>query len=121
MKNTKKRILTVVMIITLLFIMVLPTIANASVSDIEIPKPNPVEDEGAKTLAGDIIGYIQLIGVVVAVVMIVWHGIRFFTESPEKQADLKKAFMGYLIGAACIFGAVGILQLVKTSLTKVIK
>ncbi len=112
MKNTKKKLLTLVMVLALVLIFVLPTIVGAN----EIPNPNAVTDQNLKTAASNIIGIAQFVGIAVAVIMLIVYGIRYFTAAPDKQAELKKAVWGYLIGAVCIFGAVTILQFVKKTL-----
>lgn len=117
MKNTKKIILRVVFIILLLLITLLPTIVRAGDSIFDAIKPTGKEeiDPTLTSTARTIITVVQFIGVAVAVVMIIVYGIRYFTAAPDKQADLKKAIWGYLIGAVCIFGAVAILQVLKNS------
>ncbi len=102
MKNTKKKAITIITSLVLLIMMLLPLAAQAG---IEIPDPTPPSDPKLKKLAAEIMGYAQWIGIIVAVVMLVFYGVRYFTSAPDKQADLKKALWGYLIGAACIFGA----------------
>lgn len=115
MKNTKKKILTLTMVIALFFIIVLPTIVNATTS-VEIPNPQAPTGTTISDTASKIIGIVQLIAVSVAVVMLIIYGVRYFTAAPDKQADLKKAVWGYIIGAVCIFGAVAILGFVQNSL-----
>lgn len=114
MKKTKKMILKILMVILLLFIMALPTVVRA----LETIKPTTPSDEGLTKAANTIIGIVQFIGIIVAIVMLIIYGVRYFTSSPEKQGELRKAVWGYLIGAICIFGAVGILQVLKTSFDK---
>ncbi len=113
MKNTKKKLLTGVMVVILMFIMVLPTIVKA---DDDVPRPGPVDNSELTGYATMILGYVQWIGIVIAIIMLMWYGIRYFTSSPDKQGDLKKAAWGYLIGAACLFGASFIIGFVKKTI-----
>lgn len=117
MKNTKKKALTIVMVMALFFTFVLPVVVQAdSVEAPLVPPAKPPTDETLTSLAGTVIGYAQWLGIIVAVVMIIFYGVRYFTAAPDKQADLKKAIWGYLIGAACIFGASIILGFIGKSL-----
>ena len=111
MKNKKKIALTILMTVIAFITILLPTVVKAT-----IPSPVPPTDRNLNTLAGKILGYAQWIGILVAVVMLVFYGVKYFTSAPDKQGDLKKAMWGYLIGAACIFGASLILGFVSTTL-----
>ncbi len=116
MKKNKKRILTIVIIAISLITMFLPTIVNATNTPV-IPKPTPPSDPNLSTLAEKILGYAQWLGILVAVVMIVFYGIKYFTAAPEKQGELKKAMWGYLLGAVAIFGASLILGFISKALS----
>lgn len=105
----KKRTLTRIIVLLSVFSTLMTVLSLANT----IPEPTPVKDGKITTLAGTIIGIVQFIGMAVAVAMLIWYGVRYFTSEPSKQAELKKAFWGYLIGAICIFGAVIILNFVK--------
>ena len=45
-------------------------------------------------------------------------GIKYITASPEGKADIKGTAIAYLIGAVCIFAAVGILNGIKDIVEK---
>lgn len=110
MKNTKKRIITIVMVVAMFLAFTLPVLAGA----VPVPKPDGGAIDGdMQSLAGKAIGIAQFIGIGIAVVMLIFYGVRYFTADPAKQGDLKKALWGYLIGAVCIFGAVIILEFIK--------
>ncbi len=107
----KKKLLTIILVVTFLFAAVLPVIVNAD----SFPKPGQIESIDSK-ISGPVnkaITIVQYIAIAIAVIMLIWYGVRYFTAAPEKQGDLKKAWWGYLIGAVCIFGAAAILQIVK--------
>ena len=107
----KKKLLTIVMVTAMFLALALPVLASQ-----QIPAPVPPTDPGMQSIAGKVIGIVQFLGIVVAVVMIIVYGIKYFTADVSGQADLKKAAPGFLIGAVCIFGAVAILEFVKKTI-----
>lgn len=71
---------------------------------------NPSELKGTTTTsfntAGkNIIGVIQAIGSITAVVVLVALGIKYMMGSVEEKAEYKKTLMPYVIGAVLIFAA----------------
>lgn len=120
MKITKKKAITIITTVVLLAIMFLPLIVRADVGMGDIPAGTPPADSKLNAIAGKILGYAQWIGIIIAIVMLIFYGVRYFTSAPDKQAELKKALWGYLIGAACIFGASIILGFIGDALKSAI-
>ena len=54
------------------------------------------------SVGGKIVGIIQVIGIVIAVVIMV-VGIKYMMGSVEEKAEYKKTMMPYIIGAVLIF------------------
>ena len=54
---------------------------------------------------GNIMGVIQTVGVVVAVVILMVLGIKYMMGSAEEKAEYKKTFIPYIVGAVLIFAA----------------
>ena len=112
MKNSKKKLLSITLLLAMIFTMLLPSIVMGN----EIPDITAIKNNELSNAASNIIGIVQFVGIAVAVIMLIWYGVRYFTAAPEKQGDLKGLVWGYLIGAICIFGAVIILQFVKNTI-----
>ena len=55
------------------------------------------------SVGGKIVGIIQVIGIVIAVVVIMVVGIKYMMGSVEEKAEYKKTMMPYIIGAVLIF------------------
>lgn len=55
--------------------------------------------------ANKIIGTISTIGIVLSVVVLSFIGIKFMLGSAEEKAEYKKTLMPYVFGAALVFGA----------------
>lgn len=65
-----------------------------------------------KTVGQKIMGIVQTVGVVVAVVILMVLGIKYMMGSAEEKAEYKKTMMPYIIGAILIFGATTIANMV---------
>ena len=66
----------------------------------QAPSSNEIQDVGGK-----ILGVLQTIGVVLAVVILVILGIKYMMGSAEEKAEYKKTMIPYLVGAVFIFAA----------------
>lgn len=62
------------------------------------PTSTEVQDLGNK-----IIGILQTLGIVLSVVILVVLGIKYMMGSAEEKAEYKKTMIPYLVGAAFIF------------------
>ena len=64
-------------------------------------------------MSNQIIGIIQIIGTAIAVVMLIWLAIKYISAAPSEKADIKKSATIYVVGAVLLFGAVGVLEIIK--------
>ena len=68
------------------------------------PTSNPADSETAfKNQVSKLLGYINIIGTVIAVIAVVAIGIRYMLGSVEERAEYKKTVITYLIGAFLLF------------------
>ena len=58
--------------------------------------------DGLNTVAGTILGAMKFIGYVVAVVMMIYIGIKYLTAGAGKKAEVKDTLVPMLIGALLI-------------------
>ncbi len=109
-----KKIITIILLVAIM-LMTFNTYCTYAVETI----PDPITDPSAwdpskspnanadspkfKTMVGKILGYINTIGVVLSVIIIIIVGIRYFLGSIEEKAEYKKTILGYVIGAALLF------------------
>lgn len=110
MNKTSKRALVISTLLTI----VLALISVLSFADVTIPKPTPPKDQGFNNQVGTIIGFIQAIGVAVALGMLIVIGIRYVSADSSKKAEIKEQAITYVFGAFCIFAAVSILGIIQT-------
>lgn len=65
-----------------------------------------------QNFGGNIMGVINVVGVVVAVVILMVIGIKYMMGSAEEKAEYKKTMIPYIVGAVLIFGATTIANVV---------
>ena len=58
-----------------------------------------------KNVGNIVIGVIQTIGVVAAIIMLVFLGIKYVSAAPSEKADIKKSASIYVVGAVMLLGA----------------
>ena len=66
----------------------------------------------AKFIAG-ILNVAKLIGVGVAVIMLIVLAIKYISAAPGDKAEIKKHDTVYVVGAIVLFGASGILDIIR--------
>lgn len=65
-----------------------------------------------QTFGQNIMGVIQVAGVVIAVIVLMILGIKYMMGSAEEKAEYKKTMIPYLVGAILIFAATTIANVV---------
>ena len=115
MKKKSTKILTAIMLIMVMISTMLPVLASESgvLTPNEISASvDPTAREGIQSFGGQIVGTLQTVGTIVAVVILIVLGIKYMMGSAEEKAEYKKTMMPYLIGAVLIFAAVTIANIV---------
>lgn len=110
MSTKTMKILTILATILLVLSLGASTaFAMISPDDIKIQDPTSTD---IQDLGGKIIGILQTVGVVLSVVILVVLGIKYMMGSAEEKAEYKKSMIPYIVGAACIFLAPTIANIV---------
>lgn len=65
----------------------------------------------------DILGVVQVIAGLAAVILLIVLAIKYMTASPDGKAEIKKSMIIYIVGAALLFGSSMILGAIKTWMT----
>ena len=68
-------------------------------------------------MASSILSVVQVVGMAVAVIMLIVLAIKYISAAPSDKAEIKKHAVVYVVGAVVLFGASGILQIVKNFAT----
>ena len=72
-----------------------------------------------KNVGNSIIGILQVVGIVLSVVILIVLGIKYMMGSAEEKAEYKKTMMPYIVGAALIFAASALAQVIYQFFTGV--
>ncbi len=103
--------LTVLMLVTCMQSTVFATTDYLNPDNIQ-----PVQNEAAtkaQNVAGQILSVVQVVAISVAVIMLIVLAIKYISAAPDGKADVKKMAFIYVFGAILLFGASGILQVIK--------
>lgn len=105
----KSKVFKIIIIFIAVIIFVV-NISNAmSVGDLKGSFTNTGE---VKTIGNKIITIVSTIGSILSVVVIIILGIKYMLGSIEEKAEYKKTLMPYFIGAAMIFAASNIANVI---------
>ena len=63
-------------------------------------------------VGNNIIGVLQTVGIVVSVIILIVLGLKYMMGSAEEKAEYKKTMIPYIVGAALIFAASVLAQVV---------
>ena len=75
----------------------------------------PIEDDPEITeRAGKVLGIINAMGVIVALVVLVGIGIKFMLGSVEEKAEYKKTLVPYIIGVFLLVGVTTVVNIIYT-------
>lgn len=77
------------------------------------------ESDVFRDKVGVILGAIQMIGSLVAVICLIVLGVRYMMSSVEEKAEYKKTLLPYFIGAMMVFGISNLLEIVYLVATEV--
>ncbi len=109
--NTKTlKVLTIIATIILTVIMGVTTVYGLTPSDIKAV--DGASNASLKTIGGKVLGVLQAVGVILAVVILTVIGIKYMMGSAEEKAEYKKTMMPYIIGAIIVFAAPTIANIV---------
>ena len=117
---TTKMDKTVKVIAIILMSVLLLTVASSIVLGVDIdpstvkPATDSQTAKSINNIVSQIISVVQVIGAAVAVIMLIVLAIKYISAAPNDKAEIKKHAVVYIVGAVILFGAVGLLQIVKT-------
>lgn len=114
------KILTVLIIIATIATMLSAVFAEGAADVLGQLKGNTGAATAVTKTANNIIGIVQVICYAVAVIMLVYLGVKFIIASPEAKADIKKSAIMYVIGAIIVFAAGTLLGVISNLSTNVV-
>ena len=129
MKRTIKYITALLLIVCLVSILI-PTVIFADNVNIEnavrgvtdsAASANSANDANMAQLGAMVLHYIQWAGTVLAVLLLIWFGIKWMISGAQQRAQLKDQAWNYVFGAILLFGAGSIAQWVYSIVTTNVK
>lgn len=113
MKSKSVKILSFILTALIVIAMATSVFAdNWIIDDISAKESDASKSfEGAASM---ILGVVQVIAIAVAIIMLIVLAIKYISSAPNEKAEIKKHAVIYIVGAVILFGASGILQLIKT-------
>lgn len=115
MKNrTKNMLKTLFFIVILLTIILLCNTCFASAGQIDVNSINITESkiDELKPLLQNILGFVQVLGSAVSVIIIVVIGIKYMWSSAEEKFEIKQTVIYYFIGAVLLFATVNLITII---------
>lgn len=112
MKKSIKMILTTLLAIMLLFTFAQPIVFADDVKGItgQIQKNVISDTSGATTIASKVVSWIWIISVIVAVVVLMYTGLKFIFASTQEKAEYKKSLVPIVVGVAILVFATTIVN-----------
>lgn len=113
MKKSIKIVLATILTIMLLFAVAQPVVFAADVSTITnsvAANSNTIDPSGATSIAQRITSWIWIISIIVAVVVVMYTGLKFIVGSTQEKAEYKKSLIPIVIGVALLVFATTIIN-----------
>lgn len=94
-----------VLLIALMTVSILGTSVFAFAPNALTANTNATGTDDVKTFGQNIMGVIQAVAVVIAVIILMVLGIKYMMGSAEEKAEYKKTMIPYIVGAILVFAA----------------
>ena len=120
MKKVSKIVL--VMMILMLVVSVTTSVLAVTGTDVtpeQMTGQSDADVGGITDIGNSIIRILSTAGIVISVVVLIVLGIKYMMGSAEEKAEYKKTMMPYIVGAALIFAASALAQVIYQFFTGV--
>ena len=117
MKKTVK-IISIILLVTMLLATVASTVYAADVGDTlgKMDGKSDVKNDQLVAIGNRVVNIIQVVGIVVAVVILLIIGIKYMVGSASEKAEFKKSMIQYIVGAVLIFAGTSIVKVIYSLL-----
>ena len=92
---------------------------NTTISNIEKQNLNGNADQQITKVGGNIVNIIQVVGIVIAVIVLLVIGIKYMMGSASEKAEYKKTMIPYLVGAVLVFAGTSLVKVIYSLATAV--
>ena len=117
MKKTVK-IISTILLVTMLLATIASTVyaADAGATLDKINGQSEVNDAQLVSIGNKVVNIIQVVGIVIAVVILLVIGIKYMIGSASEKAEYKKTMIPYIVGAILIFAGTSIVKVIYSVL-----
>lgn len=70
-----------------------------------------INSQGMKTIAGRVLGLLQIVSAILAVILVAYLGFKMVLGSANEKADVQKQFIPLIFGVTIVFAATSIANL----------
>ena len=91
---------------------------NTTISNIENQNRN-VQTNDLTKVGNNIVTIIQVVGIVIAVIVLLVIGIKYMMGSASEKAEYKKTMIPYIVGAVLIFAGTSLVRVIYSLSTSV--
>ena len=111
-----RRLFKIIFILATLFLIFnyVVVFARNPIDQLNISTPGANSMNEMNTLRNKVYTITRNVGVGVSVIATLILGIKFLTSAPNERADIKKALTTYVIAAVVFFGAIAIVEILRT-------
>lgn len=119
MKKSLKIFTIIIMALVMVFTASNLVFAASAVDVIKGITPNDanIDAEGMQKIAGRVLGLLQVISAILAVILIAYLGLKMLIGSANEKADVQKQFIPLIIGTVIVFAATSIAKLLLGIMT----
>lgn len=117
MKKISK-IISVLMVAMMMISVATPVLASTAILD--NLSPDTSQSDTISSLGNQALGIAQIVCTVLAVIILMFVGVKYMMGSAAEKAEYKKTLIPYLVGAVLLFAASGIIKLIAITSQNVV-
>lgn len=113
MKKTVK-IISTLLLVVMLVTSIAGTVFADSTTDVldKLKGDGKVETNSLTTVGNNVVTIINVVGIVVAVIILLIIGIKYMIGSASEKAEYKKTMIPYIVGAVLIFAGTSLVRVI---------
>lgn len=113
MKKTVK-IISTLLLVVMLVTSIAGTVFADSTTDVldKLKGDGNVETNSLTTVGNNVVTIINVVGIVIAVIILLIIGIKYMIGSASEKAEYKKTMIPYIVGAVLIFAGTSLVRVI---------
>lgn len=113
MKKTVK-IISTLLLVVMLVTSIAGTVFADSTTDVldKLKGDGKVEISSLTTVGNNVVTIINVVGIVIAVIILLIIGVKYMIGSASEKAEYKKTMIPYIVGAVLIFAGTSLVRVI---------